>query len=43
MWFLAEDIREGTSEIPGFKDAVKLHQLLDSIEKSAQTGDRQYL
>lgn len=39
----AEDIREGTSKIPGFKDAVKLHQLLDSIEKAAQTGERQYL
>lgn len=39
----AQDIREGTSEIPRFKDAVKLHQLLDSIEKAANTGERQYL
>jgi predicted dehydrogenase len=38
----AQDIQEGTSLAPNFEDAVKLHQLLDAVEKSAQTGERQY-
>jgi predicted dehydrogenase len=38
-----KDIREGTSETPSFADAVKLHQLLDAVERAAQTGERQYL
>ncbi|RKD75966.1 putative dehydrogenase [Sinobaca qinghaiensis] len=39
----AKDIHEGTSQAPGFAEAVKLHQLLDAVEKAAQTGERQYL
>lgn len=39
----AKDIQEGTTLAPTFADAVKLHQLLDAVEKSAQTGERQYL
>lgn len=39
----AKDIQEGTTGTPTFADAVKLHHLLDKIEKSAQTGERQYL
>ena len=39
----ANDIQEGTSQMPTFADAVKLHQLLDAIVKAAETGERQYL
>ncbi|WP_340017223.1 Gfo/Idh/MocA family oxidoreductase [Paenibacillus sp. FSL K6-1318] len=39
----AQDIQEGTSLTPNFADAVKLHRLLDAVEKSAQSGERQYL
>jgi len=39
----AKDIQEGTSITPSFTDAVKLHQLLDTVEKAAKTGKRQYL
>lgn len=38
----AQDIQKGTTLAPTFADAVKLHQLLDALEKSAQTGERQY-
>ncbi|QOS76730.1 Gfo/Idh/MocA family oxidoreductase [Paenibacillus sp. JNUCC31] len=38
----AQDIQEGTTSAPTFADAVKLHQFLDAVEKSAQTGERQY-
>ncbi|MNW23976.1 1,5-anhydro-D-fructose reductase [compost metagenome] len=38
----AQDIQEGTTLAPTFADAVKLHQLLDAVEKSSQTGERQY-
>ncbi|WP_186333607.1 Gfo/Idh/MocA family protein [Paenibacillus xylanexedens] len=38
----AQDIQNGTTLAPTFEDAVKLHQLLDAIEKSAQSGERQY-
>lgn len=31
----AKDIQEGTSLTPSFADAVKLHQLLDAVEKSS--------
>lgn len=37
----ARDIAEGTSEVPNFGEAVKLHRLLDAIETSARTGERQ--
>ncbi len=39
----AQDIQEDTTLAPTFAVAVKLHQLLDTVEKSAQTGQRQYL
>ncbi|MBW7453444.1 Gfo/Idh/MocA family protein [Paenibacillus sepulcri] len=39
----AKDIQEGTFRMPTFADAVKVHQLLDTIEKAANTGERQYL
>lgn len=39
----AKAITEGTPGLPTFADAVKLHQLLDTIEKAAQTGERQHL
>lgn len=39
----AKDIKEGTSNIPNFEDAVKLHKFLDTVEKAARTGERQYL
>jgi hypothetical protein len=39
----AIDIMEGTRRIPNFDDAVKLHILLDHIQKAAATGERQVL
>jgi predicted dehydrogenase len=39
----AKDIQEGSSHMPTFADAVKLHQLLDAIVKATETGERQYL
>lgn len=39
----AKDIMEGTRRIPNFDDAVKLHILLDLIQKAADTGERQVL
>jgi len=39
----AKEIREKTKQIPDFKEAVKLHKLLDTIEKAGRTGERQYL
>jgi predicted dehydrogenase len=38
-----KDILEGTNYVPNFNDAVKLHVLLDLIQKSADTGERQVL
>ncbi|MHA6529883.1 Gfo/Idh/MocA family protein [Paenibacillus sp. BAC0078] len=38
-----QDIKEGTSLTPNFAEGVKLHRLLDAVEKAAQTGERQYL
>ena len=37
---LAKDIFERKSQIPNFYDAVKLHQLLDAVRISAETGER---
>lgn len=37
---LARDIRERTHSAPSFRDAVVLHEILDSIEDSAGTADR---
>jgi predicted dehydrogenase len=39
----AKDIMEGTHRVPNFEDAVKLHILLDRIQKAADTGERQVL
>lgn len=39
----AQDIQKGTSLVSNFADAVKVHKLIDAIQKSAQTGERQYL
>jgi predicted dehydrogenase len=38
-----KDILEGTNSVPNFDDAVKLHVLLDLIQKAADTGERQIL
>ncbi|WP_240546316.1 Gfo/Idh/MocA family protein [Paenibacillus artemisiicola] len=40
---LAEDIREGTSRLPTFADAVKVHRLLDAVARAAETGERQFV
>ncbi|TYR81781.1 Gfo/Idh/MocA family oxidoreductase [Priestia megaterium] len=37
---LARDILENRHRIPNFSDAVKLHQLLDAIRESAETGEK---
>jgi hypothetical protein len=36
-----KDLRENTYDTPDFNTAVKLHNLFDTIEKSAETGVRQ--
>ncbi|MGP7818064.1 Gfo/Idh/MocA family protein [Niallia sp. 01092] len=36
----AQDILENKRQIPNFHDAVKLHQLLDAIQESAETGKK---
>jgi predicted dehydrogenase len=40
---MADGIREGRSVSPDFDVAVKLHQLLDAIQKASDTGSRQIL
>lgn len=37
---LAKDIFENRGQIPNFNDAVKLHQLLDAVRTSAETGEK---
>ena len=32
---VAKDIREGTRKAPSFRDAVKLHETIDTIERAA--------
>ena len=39
----ANDIRTGSKSIPDFADAVVRHRMLATIEKAAQTGERQKL
>jgi predicted dehydrogenase len=39
----AHDYREGTHFCPTFEDAVTRHRMLDAIETSAETGQRQTL
>jgi len=36
-------LQEGTNRAPGFADAVIRHKLLDAIQKSSATSQRQYL
>ncbi|AKT39252.1 Gfo/Idh/MocA family protein [Chondromyces crocatus] len=40
---LAEDILKGTHHAPNFDAAVTRHEMLDAIERAAQTGTRQQL
>jgi predicted dehydrogenase len=37
---LANDLRDGTSTCPTFEDAVQRHRLIDSVERSAASGQR---
>ncbi|MGZ7442839.1 Gfo/Idh/MocA family protein [Paenibacillus sp. TH7-28] len=37
---LAEDIRQGTFQAPDFREAARLHRLLETIRQSACTGER---
>jgi len=39
----ARDLREGTKICPDFDDAVRRHQMIEAIERSAATGTRQTL
>jgi predicted dehydrogenase len=36
----ANDLRDGTRTRPDFDDAVKRHEMVDAIERSAETGQR---
>jgi predicted dehydrogenase len=36
----AVDIDNGTHHVPDFADAVRRHEVIDAIERSAKTGDR---
>ncbi|GGD80570.1 Gfo/Idh/MocA family protein [Croceicoccus mobilis] len=38
--FLASDIRDGTSLVPRFDDALALHRVCDAIERAGETGER---
>lgn len=40
---MVDDIRKGTRTAPTFEDAVKLHRVLDAIEVSSNTGQRQQI
>jgi predicted dehydrogenase len=40
-WQVQRDLREGTAVVPDFAHAVRRHQLLGAIERSATTGNRQ--
>lgn len=37
---MANDLREGTRTAPTFDDAVKLHRIINAIEKASQSGRR---
>ena len=37
---LGDDIRNGTQTAPRFADAVRVHEVIDAIERSAATGQR---
>jgi predicted dehydrogenase len=36
----AEDIEDGTRTVPDFADAVRRHEVVDAIERSAASGER---
>lgn len=38
---VAEDLRDGTHEVPGFADAVVRHRMIKAIERSAASGRRE--
>ncbi|MEU0173826.1 Gfo/Idh/MocA family oxidoreductase [Streptomyces massasporeus] len=38
---LAADLANGTQTVPGFREGVRLHRLLDAVRHSAATGTRQ--
>ncbi|MCR8928825.1 Gfo/Idh/MocA family oxidoreductase [Priestia megaterium] len=40
---LAKDLAEGTHLVPTFKDACRLHRMLDLVVKASTTGQRQEL
>jgi predicted dehydrogenase len=40
---MAQDISQGTRSAPSFDDAVGLHRILDAIELSSKTGERQQI
>jgi predicted dehydrogenase len=40
---MARDISQGTRRAPSFDDAVGLHRILDSVELSSKTGERQQI
>ena len=40
---LATDLKHGTKTAPTFTDAVILHRLINAVEQSAATGNRQHL
>jgi predicted dehydrogenase len=40
---MARDISQGTRSAPGFDDAVALHRILDAVELSSKTGERQQI
>jgi predicted dehydrogenase len=37
---MAADLRDGTSHAPSFNDALRIHQLVDAVERSAREGPR---
>jgi predicted dehydrogenase len=40
---LLGDLRDGTTEVPTFADAVRRHRTLAAVERAAATGERQLL
>jgi predicted dehydrogenase len=40
---LSGDLREGTHNVPTFADAVVRHRLIDAVERSGASGERQVL
>jgi hypothetical protein len=35
------DLRTGATTVPAFSDGLRLHKLLDTIRRAAETGTRQ--